>query len=71
MCVRDYGPQKETPEFLNRSSLVGTEDPASRKNLGTPGLDDIGARPHKEKINKILKFYKLTNWPADDLRPIE
>ena len=25
----------------------------------------------KEKINKILKIYKLTDWPADDLSPIE
>ena len=29
------------------------------------------ARPHKEKINKILKIYNLTDWPADDLSPIE
>ena len=38
-------------------------------HIGT--FRDIGARPHKEKINKILKNYKLTDWPADDLSPIE
>lgn len=33
--------------------------------------EDIGARPHKEKINKIYIFYKLVNRQAAIRQPIE
>ena len=37
-CGRDYGPQKEAPEFLDRASLVGPEDLATRQDPGNQGL---------------------------------
>jgi len=54
----------------NRSSVGGVKKSLSER-ISSHQVSDIGARPHKEKINKILKIYKLTDWPADDLSPIE